>query len=413
MGEYPILDGLDVSGKRVLVRADYNVKVKDGKIKDDTRIRESLNTINYLTQHGAKVIIMAHLGRPQEELAEGKSIEDVKRSSTLAPVAAHLENLIRKEVSLVPDCIGSEVEKRVRTMQNGDVLMLENLRLHSEEEANDPKFAQSLANLCDMYVFDGFGVSHRAHASTAGVPLYMIEQGKPIAAGFLMDKELRLWSEARAREGYKLLVIGGAKLEEKTKAVDKLAPKVSSVLVGGAVYNIIRAGSGINIGDSLVTDGDENYVSRGKELATKSSNLILPERVVIARKSDYGDIKKIDIKQGVPEGYMIADMAIDDKIKTEIAKAQVIIWFGNIGMSDLDVNGSFPFAKGTSDFRDAISPNAYVIVGGGDSVTAAKGLANVHISTGGGASIQLYTKGKLDALEALKGNVAYFAKPKK
>src|SRR3989339_35428 len=205
MSEYPVLEGLEVAGKRVLVRVDYNVKVKGGKIKDDTRIRESLDTINYLIENGAKVILMAHFGRPQEELAEGKSQKEVRKTSTLAPVASHLEGLINREVKLAPDCIGPEVEDLIEQMQNGEILMLENLRLHTEEEANDPTFVQSLANLCDVYVFDGFGVAHRAHASTAGIPLYMIEQGKPVAAGFLMDKELKLWSEAREREGYKLL----------------------------------------------------------------------------------------------------------------------------------------------------------------------------------------------------------------
>jgi len=410
MSEYPVLEGLEVAGKRVLVRVDYNVKVKGGKIKDDTRIRESLDTINYLIENGAKVILMAHFGRPQEELAEGKSQKEVRKTSTLAPVASHLEGLINREVKLAPDCIGPEVEDLIEQMQNGEILMLENLRLHTEEEANDPTFVQSLANLCDVYVFDGFGVAHRAHASTAGIPLYMIEQGKPVAAGFLMDKELKLWSEAREREGYKLLVIGGAKLEEKTKAVEKLYKKVSAILVGGAVYNIIMAGKGINIGDSLVTDGEESYVGKGKEIAATVTNLLLPQQVVTTRKSGYSDIKAIKINDGVPAGYMIADMVIDKRIIKEIAKAQVIIWFGNIGMSDVEVNGEFPFAAGTQAFKNAISPNAYIIVGGGDSVTASEGLPNRVISTGGGAAIQLYTKGTLDALEALKGNVSYFKK---
>lgn len=410
MGEYNKLQGLDVSGKRVLVRVDYNVKVKNGKIKDDTRIRESLPTLNYLMKNNAKVVIMAHFGRPQEDLAEGKQMDKVKMSSTLAPVASHLKSLIGKEVKLAPDCIGPDVKRMVGEMQDGDVLMLENLRLHKEEEANDPNFAKSLAELCDVYVFDGFGVAHRAHASTAGVPLYMIEQGKPVAAGFLMDKELELWSKARAAKGYKLLVIGGAKLEEKIKAVEKLCKSVNAVLIGGAVYNIIMAGKGINVGDSLVTDGEDNYVGAGTELAKKANNLVLAENVVIARKSDYGDIRTIGIKEGVPAGYMITDMVIDNAIKAEIGKAQVVIWFGNIGISDKDVGGEFPFAKGTEDFKKAINRNAYVIVGGGDSVTASEGLKNRVISTGGGASIALYTKGTLDALEALKGNVDYFKK---
>lgn len=410
MDEYRTLEGLDVAGKKVLVRVDYNVKVKDGKIKDDTRIRESLSTINYLAKNRAETIIMAHFGRPQEELAEGKPIEEVKKQNTLAPVAHHLGKLINKEVKLAPDCVGPEVSDLVSKMQSGDIIMLENLRLHKEEEANDPTFAQSLANLCDIYVFDGFGVAHRAHASTVGVPLYMIERGKPVVAGFLMDKELELWSKARETKGHKLLVIGGAKLEEKTKAVEKLYKAVNAVLIGGAVYNIIMAGKGIEVGDSLVTDGEDNYVNVGTELAKKVNNLLLAEKAVIARKSDYEGIRIIAIKNGVPPGYIITDVVIDENLKIEIKKANVIIWFGNIGMSDKEINGEYPFAKGTEDFKKTINPKAYVIVGGGDSVTASEGLVNRVISTGGGASIALYTKGTLDALEALKGNKDYFKK---
>lgn len=221
-----------------------------------------------------------------------------------------------------------------------------------------------------------------------------------------MDKELKLWEEARKKQGYKLLVIGGAKLEEKTKAVGKLYKAVDAVLVGGAVYNVVMAGKGINVGDSLVKEKDEDYTQKGEELAKKATNLILAEQVVIT-KTDFSDIITINIEDGVPDDYMITDIIIDDKIKAKIAKAQVIIWFGNIGMSDKEVNGEFPFAKGTEDFKDAINKNAYVIVGGGDSVTASEGLANRVISTGGGAAIELYTKGTLDALEALKGNAEY------
>lgn len=406
---YKTIKEIDLKGKRVLLRVDYNVKVKDGKIKDDTRITESLPTINYLLKNNAKIIVIAHFGRPQEELEEGKPFDEVKKSNTLAPVAAHLEGLIDKEIKLAPDCVGPGVENLIRGMKNRDIVMLENLRLHKEEEANDPNFVKQLAGLADIYVFDGFGVAHRAHASSTGVLLYMLEQKKPVVAGFLMDKELKLWEEARKKQGYKLLVIGGAKLEDKTKAVSKLYKAVDAVLVGGAVYNVIIAGKGIDVGSSLVEDRGKNYTKQGAELAKKANNLILPEQVVVA-STDYSDIKTIKISDGVPEGYMITDIVIDKKTKTKIAKAKVIIWFGNIGMSDKEVDEKFPFAKGTEDFKNAISQGAYVIVGGGDSVTASEGLANRVISTGGGAAIEFYTKGTLDALEALKGNKDYFKK---
>ena len=448
MSEYKILKGLNVAGKKVLVRVDYNVKFENGYIKDDTRITESIvidyekdktttdkeGTIKYLIQNKAKIIIMAHLGRPQEELAEGKSSESVKEKNALKPVAKHLEGLIKKlapewgikldenwEVKSAPNCVGPEAKKFVDGMKNRDIVMLANLRLHKEEEGYKPPFAdafvKSLANLCEIYVFDGFGVAHRAHASTVGVPLYILEQikkvdewkDKKVVAGFLMEKELDLWAKARKIGGYKLLGVGGSKLEEKTKAVDKLYKAVGSVFVGGAIYNAIMAGKGIDVGDSLLREkgSDHDYTQEGKELA-KISNLLLAKQAVIAKKSDYSNIKTINIQEGVPKGYMITDIVIDDELRAEIAKAQVIIWFGNIGMSDLKVNGRFPFAKGTEDFKKAINPYAYVIVGGGDSVTASEGLPNRVISTGGGAAIKLYTKGTLDALEALKGNIDYF-----
>lgn len=410
MAGYKALKGLDVAGKRVLVRVDYNVKIKNGKIEDDTRIRESLDTINYLIENNAKIIITSHLGRPQEELKSGKSLEEVKKELTLSPVAAHLGDILNRAVKLAPDCIGSGVEKMISKMQNGDIVMLENTRFHKEEEANNPVFVESLAKLADVYVFDGFGVAHRAQASTTGIMLYMLEKNKSVVAGFLMDKELKLWDEARKKKGYKLLVIGGKKLKDKTKAVTQLYKAVDAVLVGGTIYNIVMAGKGIDIGNSLVTEKDKDYTKAGKELAEKANNLLLAKQVIITKSSDYSDMKTINIEDGVPEGYMIADMVIDKKIKAEIGKAQVIIWFGNIGISDKEVNGEYPFAKGTEDFKKAIPKNAYVIVGGGDSVTASEGLKNRVISTGGGAAIELYIKGTLDALEALKGNKDYFKK---
>lgn len=407
---YKTLKDLDFKGKKVLVRVDYNVKVKDGKITDDTKIKASLPTINYLLKNNAKLILLSHLGRPQEELKAGKSFKEVKKKNTLAPVAVYLGKLINKDVKLAPDCDGAEVKKMVASMQGGDIVMLENFRLRKEEEANDSEFSKTVANLGDVYVFDGFGVAHRVNSSVIGVPLAMIEQNKPVAAGFLMDKELKLWGEARKKKGYKLLVIGGAKLAEKTNAVDKLYKGVNNVLIAGTVYNVIMAGKGTDVGDSLVAEKGKDYTEKGKELADKAGNLLLAEQVVIAQSDGHGDIKIINISDGVPRGYTITDIVIDENFQEEIAKAQVIIWFGNIGMSDIEVNGRFPFAKGTEAFKNAINNDAYIIIGGGDSVTASEGIPNRVISTGGGASIKLYTTGDLDALEALKGNSKYFKK---
>ncbi|MDP7180644.1 MAG: phosphoglycerate kinase [Candidatus Woesearchaeota archaeon] len=406
--EYKTIKDLDVSGKRVLVRVEFNVKLNKGEVGDDTRIKESLPTLKYLLEKNARLILLAHLGRPQDELSGGKSVEDVKKDNSLAPVAKHLSGLLGMDVKMAPDSVGDEVRTMVNELKDGGVLLLENLRLYKEELDNDCEFAKTLASYGDIFVFDGFGVAHRVQASPVGVPLEMIAQGKEVAAGLLMDKELRLWEEARKKEGHRLLVIGGKKLNEKVKAVGNLYKAVDSVLVGGAVYNIIIAGKGIAVGDSLIEEKGKDYTGKGKELSGEVGNLLLAKRVVIAKKGDFSDYREISVDDGVPNGYMITDIVIDDDIKAEIEKAQVVIWFGNIGISDAEVNGAHPFAKGTEDFKKTVSKNAYVIVGGGDSITASEGLANSVISTGGGAAIALYTTGTLDALEALKGNKDYF-----
>ena len=409
MADYQRLQDMNLQGKSVLLRVDYNVKVKKGKIDDDTRITASLPTIEYLRKHGARVVIMAHLGRPQEELAEGIPPEQVRVNNSILPVAKHLGDLLNRKILTADDWGGPSVKALIEHMDLGDILMLPNLRINAGEESNDPAFVSVLANLCDIYVFDGFGVAHRAHASTTGVPLYLFSQGrgKDVAAGMLMDSELQLWAEARNKKGYKLLVVGGKKLEEKTTAVSKLHKSVDRVLAAGGVYNVIQAGRGVPIGSSLVSEKDTDYTLIGKELGNTVPNLLLAEQVVVANANNPSDYRAVYAADGVPDGYMIADLVVDAKLKAEINKARVIIWFGNLGISDMELKGQYPFARGTEEFKRAIHPEAYVIVGGGDSVTASEGISRI-ISTGGGAAIKLYTKGTLDALEALKGNATYF-----
>ena len=207
--EYKTIKDLDVSGKRVLVRVEFNVKLNKGEVGDDTRIKESLPTLKYLLEKNARLILLAHLGRPQDELSGGKSVEDVKKDNSLAPVAKHLSGLLGMDVKMAPDSVGDEVRTMVNELKDGGVLLLENLRLYKEELDNDCEFAKTLASYGDIFVFDGFGVAHRVQASPVGVPLEMIAQGKEVAAGLLMDKELRLWEEARKKEGHRLVVIGG------------------------------------------------------------------------------------------------------------------------------------------------------------------------------------------------------------
>ncbi len=426
------LKEIDVENKTVLMRVDYNVKFNDkGEVKDATRIRESLDSIEYVINNNGKLVLMMHLGRP-----DGKENKEDSAEKIIPKLEELLrtEKKINKKVIPASNCFGDEVQQKIRDMDNGDILLLENLRFHPEEEKFNPledvknnRFVKSLADLCDIYVFDGFGVAHRTHASTAGVPLYLIQEGKkPVAMGILMERELKLWSEAREiankKGNYTLLVVGGNKLEEKTEAVGKLYKYVNGVLVGGAVYNIIENSilkkqggeAQKNVGSSLITEKGKDYTPKGGELYQNCNNLILSTEAVIAKKDKekgtYEDRRTISIKDGVPADYMICDIVVNDGIARKINQADVIIWFGNIGMSDVESpkgSGGYPFAVGTESFKKAINSKAYVIVGGGDSVEASKGMKNIHISTGGGAAIELYIKGTLDALEALKGNINY------
>ncbi|MBW2980936.1 phosphoglycerate kinase [Candidatus Woesearchaeota archaeon] len=397
MADYKTIEEVDVKGKCVLARLDLNVPMKEGKIKDYTRIDAALPTIKYLSDNGAKVVLMSHFGRP-----EGKIVAEL----SLKPVAVALGEKLGKEVKLAPDCIGDEVEALVNGMADGDVILLENLRFHPGEEANEAGFVESLAKLADVYVNDAFGTAHRAHASTAGVPLHLLQQGKEVAAGYLMKEELEIWGEVVASEGKKVLVIGGKKLKEKMKAIKKLAKKVSLVVVGGVPYSVIQKAAGMNIGGSLAEEKGKDYAEEAKEILEKCSNLILGEQVVVAKPDTWEDQKTLSIKDGVSDGYAIADIIISEDVKSSISSCDFAIIFGPLGIFEKG------FTKGTGELAAAISANQNikVVVGGGDSALAYKGVPNMKVSTGGGASISYLKDGTLDALEALKGNAEHFKK---
>ncbi|MBI2140441.1 phosphoglycerate kinase [Candidatus Woesearchaeota archaeon] len=428
-------------GKTVFARFEYNVKVKGGKIKGDdaVRIEKSLGTLNYLLQQGARVVIGAHRGRPQEELRAGTSFEAVRENNSMKPVASHLESLLKWEkgtIKVATDCIGGEVQKMIEGLNDGEILMLGNLRLYAEEENNDAAFAAKLRELCDIYVFDAFGVAHRANASVAECLLQCYEKGdKPYAFGFLMREELSMWDGARNLPGRKLLAVGGIKLKEKIEAAARLSPSVDYVLAGGAVFNAAVNAKGIHIGKSMITDAGQRYVlledsTEGDESGREADkavrkliaikNLLLPGTVTYAKpliqegmKPAYTEIHPdILLGDGIPLDYAIMDVIIGQGEKKSIEGSDVILWFGNIGASDIEVNGKFPFSRGTEAFKRSIRPNAYVIVGGGDSVAASEGLENRHVSTGGGAAIKYFTSGTLEALEAFNGNRGYFLKKK-
>jgi 3-phosphoglycerate kinase len=391
---------VEVRGKRVLVRVDFNVPTaeRDGKIDitDDTRVRESLPTINYLREHGAKTILMSHLGRPKGQRVEKYS---------LRPVADYLHTLINHPVAFSRDTIGKEPEEIVANMQGGDVALLENLRFHPEEEANDPKFAEALAKLGEIYVNDAFGAAHRAHASTAGVTKFV----QPAVMGFLMEKELKYLHEELDNPANPFLVImGGAKVSDKIGVLKALMNKANTILIGGAMANTFFKAQGIPIGNSRVEADKVDLANELVDLAKKKGvNLALPVDVLEAQEIKPGtqirNTPRLSPKHGIDDGWQAVDIgsATIALFEEEIAKAKTILWNGPLGIFEIP-----DFAEGTFAIAEALAKsNATTIIGGGDSVTAVKqaGLADkmTFISTGGGASLELLEGKELPGVAAL------------
>jgi phosphoglycerate kinase len=391
---------IDVRGKRVLVRVDFNVPTEErvGKIQitDDTRIRESLPTINYLREHGAKTILMSHMGRPK-----GQRVEEY----SLRPIADYLHTLINHPVAFSRDTIGIEPEEMIANMQEGDVALLENLRFQPEEEANDPKFAEALAKLGDIYVNDAFGTAHRAHASTAGITKFI----KQSAMGFLMEKELKYLHEELDDPAKPFLVImGGAKVSDKIGVLKALMEKADAILIGGAMANTFLKAQGIPIGKSRVEADKLDLASELVALAKKRGvKLVLPVDVVETQEIRIGatiqNTPRLSPKRGITDGWQAVDIgsATIALFQEEIAKAKTILWNGPVGIFEIS-----DFAKGTFAIAEALAKsNATTIIGGGDSVTAVKqaGLAEkmTFISTGGGASLELLEGKELPGVAAL------------
>lgn len=376
---------LDVAGKKVLVRVDFNVPFDDkGNISDDTRIRASLETIKYLLEQKAAVILMAHLGRPKGQ---------VNPKYSLAPVAKHLGKLLSKKILFAADCVGPEAKAAAKKLKAGHVLLLENLRFHKEEEKNDMEFAEQLASLADLYVNDGFGVSHRAHASVEGVTHFL-----PAAAGFLLEKEIEYVGRAVTEPLHPFAaIIGGAKVSDKIGVINNLLDKVDTLLIGGGMANTFLAAQGCAMGKSLV---EEDKIELAKELLAKAKknkvNLLLPTDLVMA-EAFADDAKHVteDIKH-LNQGYMALDIGAETAkaYAAALADAKMIVWNGPMGVFEMDA-----FCKGTEAVAKAVARSRAVsIVGGGDSVAAIEklGLAKriSHISTGGGASLE-YLEGKV------------------
>lgn len=376
---------LDVAGKKVLVRVDFNVPLNDkGEITDDTRITASLPTIQYLLEQKAAVILMAHLGRPKGQ---------VKPELSLAPVAKHLGKLLGKKILFAPDCVGEAAQAAASKLKPGHILLLENLRFHKEEEKNDMDFAEKLASLADLYVNDGFGVSHRAHASVEGVTHFL-----PAAAGFLLEKEIQYVGQAVTNPLHPFVaIIGGAKVSDKIGVISNLLDKVDTLLIGGGMANTFLAAQGYKMGKSLV---EEDKLDLAKELLAKAKknkvNMLLPTDLVMAA-AFVPDAEHVTEKvKNLNQAYMALDIGAEtSKAYAEaLADAKMIVWNGPMGVFEMDA-----FCKGTEAVAKAVAKSrATSIVGGGDSVAAIEklGLAKriTHISTGGGASLE-YLEGKV------------------
>lgn len=376
---------ISVVGKKVFVRVDYNVPMdKSGAITDDTRIRATIPTLSYLLEQGAAIIVATHLGRPK-----GKAVPEF----SLAPVAKRLAELLDHAVLAAPDCIGPAVKKMAGELQAGQVLLLENLRFHKDEEQNGESFSSELASLADIAVNDAFGVSHRAHASVEGITRLL-----PTVAGFLMEKEIAFVGGAVTNPSRPfVVVIGGAKVSDKIGVIANLLHKVDTLIIGGGMANTFIAAQGIPTGKSLVEqdklDLARSLLAQAKE---RGVNLLLPSDVVIADRFAADAEHKIVAIEAIPDGWMALDIgpASRQAFAQALSNAKTVIWNGPMGVFEMDA-----FAQGTEAVAQAVAAsNAVSIVGGGDSIAALEktGLASKisHISTGGGASLE-YMEGKI------------------
>ncbi|WP_372903009.1 phosphoglycerate kinase [Rhodohalobacter sp.] len=381
------LKDVELKGKTVLMRVDFNVPIKEGKISDDNRIIQALDSINYVVEHGAKLILTSHLGRPAGE-------PDPEFS--LKPVADHLKTLVDVPVHFSVDCIGEEADAVIEAASEGEIVLLENVRFHAEEKNNDPEFAKQLAKRADLFANDAFGSSHRAHASVAGVTEFL----QPSVSGFLLEKEIKYLEESvNNPERPFVAILGGAKVSDKIGVIENLLTKVDSIIIGGGMtYTFLKA-KGWEIGDSLV---EEDKIELAGELMKKADeagvNFMLPVDSVVAKEFKNDAEHKVVDSDEIESGWMALDigpqacLAFGNKIKA----AQTVVWNGPMGVFEMEnfSEGTFTVAQALAD---ATKSGATTIIGGGDSASAIKqaGLMDQvsHVSTGGGASLE-YLEGK-------------------
>ena len=387
------VDQIELKGKRVFVRVDFNVPLNEkNEVTDDTRILLSLPTIQYAIKAGGKVLLASHLGRP-------KGKKDPKFS--LVPVAERLSGMLGKKVELAGDCIGEEVQRRIAVMKEGDVLLLENLRFHPEEEKNEEVFSRALASLCDVYVNDAFGTAHRAHASTEGMTRYV----KTVAAGFLMMREVESLEKVLVspQRPY-VAILGGAKVSDKIGVIENLLDKVSTLLIGGGMaYTFLKA-QGFEVGKSLVEEEQIGFSRNLLKRAGAKVKFLLPSDHVAAERLEARAEWRIVRNEEIPAGWICVDIGPETvrRFSEEVRSAKTIFWNGPMGVFEMEAfsRGTFAIAKAVAD------SSSFSVVGGGDSVAAVKqaGVAEriSHISTGGGASLEFLEGKKLPGIEALR-----------